>query len=318
MTRKPLIAVLAICAATATSAQRPKSPVRTGVLITPKFASYPYDGREYGCGDGIVAAVWNTKKDDFKLMTVGPKGEKQVRDLPLAVERNVHRPVNAVAVIGGKPCVFYDRWDKKTGVVSLFAQRYAMPSLESDGPELSLGDMPLDPKSYDGSRLTFDIKKSPDGKQTLLMFDRIQAGGIKLALCWVLDNELNIAWKGGYQLPVQAAESQSDYWIMDNGYVYYTVKAVNLDEKDLKEKKDGTTAVKKNQSVVKHGSTTWFELHGETFNQWSGGHDQNLPDMMPIQAGNHLLFAGIEAREDKRGSDSWVLYDAGEGGLDMK
>lgn len=306
MKYNPILFSLSLFVFTAASAQKPNAPVRSATVAVGDL-SYA------ACGEGIVATVW-AKRNDFKLMTLASSGERHERKLDLAMTGALHYPLNGVAVINGKPCVFHDRWDKKTGVVSLFAQRYAMPGLEPEGPEVAIGEIPLDPKSYQGMPLSIGIKHSPDGKKTLLMFDKIQQGGIKLALCWVLDNDLNVSWGGGYRLPVSAEGSSTDYWVMNNGHVYYRVHASVLEEDDIKEKKDGSLAVKNPNAMHRRRSnTTWYELQGETFNQWTGNEGEGPGALTPVQHGDRVLFAGLGRAADQEAG--WVLYDAGTGGL---
>lgn len=312
------ILLLAMLAPACASAQGPGKPVLSGVPIrSSSVALYP--DYEYACGQGTIAAGWVEKSGVINLMAFSPAGEVHQRSLPLSVVNKVHVPLNTVAMIGGKPCVLYDRWDKETGAVSLAMQRYSLPLLEEEGPEVAIGEIPLSPKSYRGWRLHFEVRHSPDGKKTLLFYDKIEQGGIKLAMCWVLDNDLNILWNGVYRIPVQARDSQSECWLMNNGHVYLLMKALALDEGDLKESETGAPQLKKERVSYNKNTYAWYELHGETFNRWEGAAEQN--DLWPLQVGMRVYFAGLEydAGDIWHVKDAtWVVYDADESGLDPK
>jgi hypothetical protein len=317
------VIVLVVLAPAGAYAQGPGKPLRSGVPIEPSYLArsqnYTHvEDYEYACGNGIIAASWVEKSGEINLMAFSPAGEVHQRRLPLSLVDNVHIPLNAVAMIGGKPCVLYDRWDKGTGVVSLVLQRYSLPLLEEEGPEVNIGEIPLSP-SYDGGRLHFKVRHSPDGEKTLLFFDNIKQGGIMLALCWVVDNDLNILWNGVYRIPAQSRDSQSESWLMNNGHVYLLAKALALEEGDLKESGSGAPQLKKERVSFNKNTYAWYELYGETFNHWEGAAKQN--DLCPLQVGNRVYFAGLEyaANDTWHIKDAqWVVYDAHEEGLEPK
>jgi hypothetical protein len=316
--------LLAVLVPAGASAQGPGKPVLSGVPIEPSYlvASQDYtqvEDFEYACGEGTIIASWVEKSGEINLMAFPPTGEVHQRHLPLAVVDKVHIPLNAVAMVGGKPCVLYDRWDRGTGAVSLVLQRYTLPLLEEEGPEVVIGEISLSPESYHGSRLHFEVRHSPDGEKTLLFFDKIKQGGIKLALCWVVDNDLNILWNGVYRIPVQARDSQSECWLMNNGHVYLLAKALALEEGDLKESASGAPELKKERVSYNKNTYAWYELYGETFNHWEGAAKQN--DLWPLQVGKRVYFAGFEYAENDTWhvkDAQWVVYDAHEDGLEPK
>ncbi len=217
-------------------------------------------------------------------------------------------------VVGGRPCIVYTTWEKKTGVVTVMVQPYTT-EWAVDGAPVTIGTIPLDPKSYQGWSIHVTVQASPDQEKVLFLFDDLQSGGVKLALCWVLDNELNPLWKGGYRIPVQATGSRRSVRILDNGHVYLRMQAVVLNEDNTKEKKDGSLQVKTSTANDKPEST-WYELHGETFNMW----DTQVASLngsllgMPILLGDRLFLGGYLKNSDKKDRNlRWAVVELGDG-----
>lgn len=263
----------------------------------------PRDVHAFDYHEGTIVLARGVKQGEIMVASFAENGETHERAVGLAGKGKSRCPLNAVAILGGKACVFYDEWDKRTGLLSLFVQQYRLPNLEADGAPVRYGEIPLDAKGFHGARVAMEMRHSPNREKTLLILDKIQQGGIKLALCWVFDNNMDLEWSGGYRLPVQAMSSESKIWLMDNGRVYYRVSGVVLEEDDLKEKRDGSVEVRKNQDAHKHGSTSWFQLRGEEFMTWEEG----SASLVPVQSGAEVWFAGLEPGGPQK-SGQWALY----------
>ncbi|MBS1583909.1 MAG: hypothetical protein JST66_17055 [Bacteroidetes bacterium] len=242
-----------------------------------------------------------------------PKDEGPAVATPLVLpkEQKNHNNLNAFFVSGGSPWIIYDDWDKATGEVHLFAQRYTTSSFTPDEGPIPLGVIPLDARSYDGAHLHIEVIPSPDRTKMLFLFDDIQSGGIKLAMCWVTDTDLNVLWKGAYRIPVQAMGSYSSAFLLDNGHAYMRVHAVVLNGDNVKEKKDGSVAVKTETHVSKYSRDTWYELHGETFQKW----DAKVPGMpgnfigQPVMAEGSVVMNGVlSSDEEGRKRDKHLIW----------
>jgi len=95
-------------------------------------------------------------------------------------------------------------WNKGTGEVAIFVQPLEQDDLRPSGTLTKVGVVPLDPRSYKGDPLGLRFVASPERSKNLVYFDGIQSGGIKLAMCWVLDDEDGPIWDAAYRIPVQA------------------------------------------------------------------------------------------------------------------
>ncbi len=289
-------------------AQVPSAPVWSGhevetVYLAPTFRT---------CHEGNIYSL-ETSEKEHTFSVFQPAGTLVKKTLPRKGPKN-HVDINAMTIVGGQPCIVFDEWDVKTGELNVFVQRYTT-ELEIDGAAVPLGKIPLDPKSYAGWQLVFDVMRSPDGSKNLFLFDRLQSGGIKLAMCWVTDDDLDILWKGIYRIPVQAVGSESDVWLMDNGHVIMRMSAVVLEQEDVKEKKDGTLKVKDVQNPYKHSSTSWYEMFGETFNKWSEDlADDSESNYRPLQVGDKVVLAGVRRTGPRKSPDlQWVLLEVKDG-----
>ncbi|MEZ4806563.1 MAG: hypothetical protein R2815_03715 [Flavobacteriales bacterium] len=293
-----------------------------GQIGTPQWSNVPFKGEEvFGvqgpyCSNGTSYAFGRTHPVKFQYAGyVFPKegeGSALERPIDLPVQKN-HDTFNSFCVLGGRPCVVYDTWDKKTGVVTVMAQRYTEQFLP-DGTPVQLGKIPLDAKSYGGGRIRIQAYQSPDNSKTLFLFDDIQMGGIKLAMCWVVDNELELVWGGAYRIPVASYGSSSATWVMDNGDVLMRINAVVLDEDNTKEKRDGSTQVK-NSVMNDKQSSTFYRLHGETFVMW----DAELPGLngsfegAPTMIGDRILMGGyVKPNERRSKARTWVVLEMDE------
>lgn len=310
------IFLAASLAFTGASAQQPGPPVIADGNAPKIVYSYSLD---VACANDIIFMLYPPNwPSEITLSSFAPDGKLITRSINLPVSAKNHYQVNAFTAIGNNPCVVYDEWDKKTGIVSIFAQRYAPNDLAEVGKPVALGTIPLDEKTYRGDQLMMSTRQSPDGKNTLLIFDKIQQGGIKLAMCWVLDNNLNTVWSGAYKIPVQAYGSSNNYWLMNDGRVYAESYAIVLDEDDVKETKEGSTKLKRTENPYKHRVSSWYELHGKSFQKWERKQDEDKRFAVePLQVGERVFFAGVYDHDgDPKTIQQWVLYDAGANDFD--
>jgi len=233
-----------------------------------------------------------------------PEGERaSARPVSIPAQKN-HANMNGFTAFAGGPVVVYDEWDRKTGEVMLYAQRYDV-TFAPDGPPVQLGTIPLDPKAYGGGELVVTLEKSDDGSKLLVVFDKIQMNNIKLAIIWVLDQDMELAWKGAYRLPVQAYNSTTSYYISDQGAVLARVNAVVLNEDNVKEKRDGSIQAKVDAKTWKHSTTSWFRLHGEVFQMWDGETSgTEASDGKPIWINDDLYFLTPTSKDEKANAKS--------------
>src|SRR5690606_4193672 len=116
----------------------------------------------------VYGAFWHLKPLT-RLVKLSPDGQVEARVAALPHTKK-HDALNAFAVIGGRPCVVYNEWDKKTGVLTLSLQAYS-PALEPEGATVALGTIPLNPKTYYGARIRLSTAQSADRSKTLFYFD---------------------------------------------------------------------------------------------------------------------------------------------------
>jgi hypothetical protein len=265
------------------------------------------------CSNGTSYAFGNAHPAKYEYAGyVFPKegeGPAVVRPVTLPEQKN-HDTFNSFCLVGGRPCVVFNAWDKETGVVTIMAQRYTEEFLP-EGTAVELGKIPLEAKTYGGARLRIKDYASPDKSKTLFLFDDVQTGGIKQAMCWVVDSELELLWSGAYRLPVAANGGWSTAWVMNNGDVLMRVNAVVLDEDNTKEKKDGTKEVK-NSTANDKRSSTFYRLHGETSVMWDG----ELPSLngsfqgTPTMIGERVLLGGyLKPDDSKSKARTWVVLE---------
>lgn len=169
-----------------------------------------------------------------------------------------------------KPDMIAQGWDKQTGEVAIMVQSRAPDDLQPEGSLVRVGKVPLDPKSYNGEPLNLRMILSPDETKKLIYFDGIQAQGIKLAMCWVLNASNTLLWNGIYRIPVQAYGAQSFVRITDDGKVIVEAEAITLDESNTVEKKDGTVKAQVDKTYYGKTSRTFYMLHAEEFRSWDG------------------------------------------------
>lgn len=268
------------------------------------------NGRAY-----TLSSKWNSK--DGYIGYVFPEEGKAPgfsKPVPIPPDVKGRDNLNAFFMLGERPCAVYDRWDEGTGRVTLYAQAFT-PDLDPDGAAVQVGVIPLDAKSYQGSHLNVSPIESPDRSKVLLLFDDIQSGGIKLAMCWVFNAALEPLWQGAYRLPVQSYGAGSTAYLLDNGHVYMRMNGVVLTEDNVKEKKDGSLQAKTDKKYWKHDVTTWYELHGETFHMW----DCKLPSLkgsfsgIPMLLDGRVVMGGRVVFDDEDARPTWVFVALNEG-----
>ncbi|MEO5585992.1 MAG: hypothetical protein ABIQ75_11090, partial [Flavobacteriales bacterium] len=156
------------------------------------------------CVDGVsyAFATMALGKNEYVGYIFPKNGQAMSTPVDLPDEKG-RTSFSGFGMLGNTPCVVYNTWDKKSGDVTLFAQGYTSSSFAPIGQAVKLGAIPLS-KSYQGSALNIRTTPSPDGSKMLFLFDDLQMGGIKLALCWVVDSELNLLWSGQYRIPMQS------------------------------------------------------------------------------------------------------------------
>ncbi|MGB3870428.1 MAG: hypothetical protein WA937_13330 [Flavobacteriales bacterium] len=248
----------------------------------PDFNKNAYQS-QLACADGTVyGSRWFSQPISAQLIKLAPDGKTGSKELVLPHKKK-HNAFNAFVMIGGKPCIVYDDWDKKTGVLQLSLQAYS-PALDPEGPPVALGSIPLNPKSYYGSSILLSTKHSADRTKTLIYYDDIQQGSVKLGMYWVVDENRELLWSGAYRIPVVALGSSTSTWLANDGHVHVRVKAVGLEDVKTKEKKDGTEALRTQAMPWRNMRTSWYEMFGETFNKWE-------PDTEDGEVGWNLSFA---------------------------
>lgn len=226
-----------------------------------------------------------------------------VRNLGLPEEKNI-KPVEAFFMAGDKPAYVERTWDAKAGKVGLRAQLLDPVSLEPDGPPVKVGDIPLESYLHTLS-LGIDVMPSPDGSKLLFCFDRVQSGGMQVAMLWVTDAQLEPVWNGVYKVPTQALGYQRELLFDDNGAAYFEVNAILLETDDVKVRSDGSQKVKVKGNYINKRSHTWFRMRDKEYSMWDG----TLPDgrvvgNMSMALVNDRLVIGGFIEED--GVCDWV------------
>ncbi|MEO7080604.1 MAG: hypothetical protein ABIY71_03715 [Flavobacteriales bacterium] len=246
-----------------------------------------------------------------------PKNGPAVSRVVELPDQKAHISFSAFCLMGNTPCVVYNTWEKETGLVTLFAQAYTAADFTPEGAPVKLGEIPLS-RSYQGSAIDVRTTPSPDGSKMLFLFDDIQQGGIKYALCWVTDRDLNPLWSGQYQIPVQSRGSKTTSYLMDDGRAYMSVRGVSLNEENVKEKKDGSVEAKTKAAYWKHSEENWYSMFGEEFHQW----DCTVPELRgvfegtPLMRNGQVVMAGLMLPEVKKGEQAkgtYVLLSIKEG-----
>lgn len=309
------LAFLALACASLTMHAQVGPPEWTNVPFKGKKKPYyKYWGPQCSNGNSFVLANMNLQVQDLIGYVIPEQGKASAVPVNLPLTDGMLTRLSNFHVIGGRPCLVFSEWDNATGTMTLLIQPYTTAWV-ADGEPVRIGTIPLDPKSYHGWAINVTVESSPDGEKNLVLFDDLQSNGIKLAMCWVLDDELNPIWHGGYRIPVQATGSRRTVRILDNGHVYIAMRAVVLNEENTKEDKDGNVKVKASTANDDRDATL-YELHGETFNSW----DTRVPELkgslfsLPILVGDQVLLGGsIENDDPKDVSARWAVVELNEG-----
>lgn len=262
---RPTATALLSCLFFIGMAQSPQPPQWSEEI--PEFDKTATFHNGSSCAAQVVYGAFTHFKPLTRLVKLSPDGQVETRVAALPHTKK-HDAFNAFALIGGRPCVVYNEWDKKTGVLTLSLQPYS-PALEPEGAPVALGTIPLNPKTYYGTPIWLSTARSADRSKTLFYFDEIQQGNIKLGMYWVVDENLELLWSGAYRIPVVALGSETSTWVANNGHVYVRVTAVGLEDVKVKDKKDGTQALRTQVVPWRNRSTAWYEMFGETFNKWA-------------------------------------------------
>lgn len=267
-------------------------------------------------GTAYALASLGPKKPKFVGYVFPPKEQGAAFTVPVSLPgREMHYNLNRFTIVGERPCLVYDIWEKSSGKVTFFAQRFTT-AFEPDGPAVELGQIALDPKTYSGFPLKLEAIHSADRSKVLFLFTDIKLQGVKLAFCWVMDAELELIWRGAYRLPVIAKNSSTEAYMRNDGHVFVRLRALELNEETATEKKDGTVKVisKSGDYWRNNLSEKWFELYGETFNEWKGdlpGFGNSFSGSI-IPEGDRLLMAGFAYREDEKDPiPQWVILEMG-------
>ncbi|MEO7080872.1 MAG: hypothetical protein ABIY71_05060, partial [Flavobacteriales bacterium] len=289
--------LLAASAFSCLRAQTPLAPQWSNVPFTDR-GKVPEDIRAF-CVDGVTYAFADVVeyKDEY-VGYIFPKDGPVVRREVELPKQSGQRIYSAFCVVGNTPSVVYTNRDKKTAVVSLFLQAFHSDSFEPDGPPMKLGDLPLT-KAYDGSAIRISTLPSPDRSKMLFLCEDLEQGGVKLALCWVLDRDLNPVWNGQYRIPKLAYGSASWSYFMDDGAVYMTAFGLNLTKELVKEQKDGTFVAKNNAEPqeLKNRTSDWYSIKGDAFHTWDGS-VAGLPGTFsgtPVMQEGRVVMAGMMA-----------------------
>jgi hypothetical protein len=207
------------------------------------------------------------------------------------------------------PRGIFQSWKKESGTLSLFVQEYEAGSLSPIGSLHEIGEIPLDPKSYNGSPLNVRTFVSPDSSKLLFYFDEIQSQGIKMAMCWVVDKEIRPVWSGMYKIPVQAYGSKSKIDFFNDGQVTVSIEAVVLNEDNTREKSDGSTAAKVDKSYLNETSSTVYVMHDKKFRKWDGdlpGGKASIMQLMNVN-GEWRFLAFRRIGKSKDAKAEWVF-----------
>lgn len=200
-------------------------------------------------------------------------------------------------------------WDKATGEVTIFIQPYEADGLRPSGPLTKVGVVPLDRGSYNGRPLGLWYFDSPDGSKNLVYFDGIQSGGIKLAMCWVIDDEGESVWHAAYRIPVQAYGAQTTVSFTNLGAVIVEVEAVLLDERNTVENRDGEMKAKVDKTFYGKTDQTFFLLSGDVFLNWDGtlpgSAETKLYKVVSGPDGLYFLASTVEGKKDE--VNEWVF-----------
>ncbi len=200
-------------------------------------------------------------------------------------------------------------WDRRTGVVDLVHQHYDQDTRQYQGPREKFGEIALDPKSYEGSRIVLWHRISPDSSKVLLYYDQIQHQGVKQAMCWVLDMEGELLWKGNYQLPVQARGAQTELLFNNAGQALVGMTAVVLDDDNSRTKKDGSVKAEVENFYGNKTRATVYLLFGEQFLKWDGGlgKDEEMIFLRMLDTPKGFDFvACTRTGERKNATYAWV------------
>jgi hypothetical protein len=207
------------------------------------------------------------------------------------------------------PWGIFQSWKKESGSLSLFAQKFGATSLAPEGDPIGIGEVPLDPKSYKGTPLYVRTLVSPDSSKLLFYFDEIQSQGIKLAMCWVVDEEIRPIWSGMYKIPVQAYGAKSSVNFFDDGQVTLSIEAIVLNDANTREKSDGSEAAKVDKSYLNETSSTVYVMHDKTFRMWDGalsGGKASIMQLMNID-GEWRFLAFRRSGKGKDANTEWVF-----------
>jgi hypothetical protein len=210
---------------------------------------------------------------------------------------------------GDNPAILFRQWDKKSGKVTLYVERYDPLTFQPIGRPTEVGVIPFDAKSYAGYGPIMEVENSPDGSKILFYFDRIKVQEVQLVMCWVTDTDLNSIWSGIYRVPAQSAGFHKEMHFSDEGAVYLAVNAVLLNESNVKEKADGSVKVQVSHSL--RGMTkSYFKMHHEEFRFWDGtlpGGKQLENGLLTVK-GSKVYFGGLLIPEGGgKGGREWVF-----------
>lgn len=292
------------------SAQTPQPPQWSGALEGYQASTYVQD---LACSGGRVYGVQSFSVRTH-LYSLSPDGKAESKELALPHQRK-HSAFSAFTLIGGKPCVVYNTWDKKTGVLQLSLQAYS-PELEPEGAPVAMGSIPLNHKTYDGSAIWLRAERSADGTKTVIYFDEIQQGEIKIGMYWVVGEDRDLLWSGAYRIPVAAVGSETKTWVANNGHVYVRVTAIGLEDLKVKEKKDGTPALRVQLAPWRKMKTAWYEMFGKTFNKWEPDTQDGQVnwDLSFANHGSTNLLAGMRTTGSRNEITSeWVVFHLEDG-----
>lgn len=308
MRTHPLALVAPLLLSSIVQAQRVE-PVREIELVATQKVEYYNDPVVVG-GIGYMRSPAKSKQQDCVvhripldggraeeiLVRQGAAPEEVIRSWPVIV------PSGAYLLI--------QSWEKKTGRVTIQMQHLESTGLQPEGPLLDVGVVPLDPKSYGGDALNIRFIESNDRSKHLVYFDGIQFGGIKLAMCWVLDEHDEPVWHGGYRIPVQALGASTEVTFTNAGQVIIEVEAIVLDDSNTKEKKDGSLEAKVDKTYYGETSQTFYLLQGDEFRAWDGklpGGGEMTKAFIADAPEGLLFLASTRKGERKSASHEWAV-----------
>ncbi|MBL7951141.1 MAG: hypothetical protein JNM62_05425 [Flavobacteriales bacterium] len=297
------------------SAPRVHAQVPGAVQVLPVDLETPRLDKHYGpfcSGDRAysmvpLGATGKGRRDIGIIHYLDGSKPAVVKELNLPFMK-LHDTFNAMFVHQGRPCVVHDSWDAETGVVKLYLQRYATETFEADGPPQLIGEAQFSHR-YIEPELKLTVRSSPDGEYLLLHFDHAGNNGFKVALCWVLNAEFEVAWSNRFKLPVFAQGSRTAVTVTDDAQVLLAVVGVTITDELTTHDEEGKEEVKGFSAALSNTSFSAYRMRGEVFETWNGhlpGGRQFLDGSLCAN-GAGVFFTGLLPVQEGKKALNWAM-----------